>query len=175
MVLEFRLLAVFLATFPWLFRSRFPVNKFSDNYEKDGMKTWTSVLYRIKKYQYVFYKHFLLHGLNLSVALHNKESLAPQIYFRLYWISLNAAYVMEFFLQTLVKRKYMMQTTMLFLNQTLMVISTIAALQVLSNVNIMLSFLSLVLNFAHRGHELQNMLLLIGVAYSYVMYNNAWG
>ena len=29
----------------------------------------TSVLYRLKKYQYIFYKHFLLHGLNVSAAV----------------------------------------------------------------------------------------------------------
>jgi hypothetical protein len=26
-------------------------------------------MYRVKKYQYVFYKHFLLHGLNVSIAI----------------------------------------------------------------------------------------------------------
>jgi hypothetical protein len=59
------------ATCPWLIRHAFPVNRFSDNYTKIDSKSTPLVrlLYRIKKYQYVFYKHFLLHGLNISVAL----------------------------------------------------------------------------------------------------------
>ena len=41
-----------------------------DNYNK-GQYSWSlvSLMYRTKKYQYVFYKHFLLHGLNISVAM----------------------------------------------------------------------------------------------------------
>ena len=99
-------LAIMSAT-PWLFRGRFPFNRFSDNYSK-GQDAWSliSVLYRLKKYQYVTYKHFLLFGLNLTVAVEN-TSVTESLYFRLYWICLNAAYVMEFFLQTLVKRRYM--------------------------------------------------------------------
>ena len=55
---------------PWLVRDQFPVNKFSDNYTKGQNKTsLISLLYRAKKYQYIFYKHVLLHGLNVSVAL----------------------------------------------------------------------------------------------------------
>ena len=44
--------------------------------------------------------------------------------FRLYWLGLNAAYVMEFFLQTLVKRRYITQGRMLRMNQFLMLVST---------------------------------------------------
>lgn len=59
-------------------------------------------MYRLKKYQYLLYKHFLLHGLNISVAI-SGEAIAATPPFRLYWLSLNAAYVLEFFLQTLVR------------------------------------------------------------------------
>ena len=46
-----------LATAPWLFRSRFPINRFSDNYTKAGTqpKSLVGVLYRVKKWQYVAY------------------------------------------------------------------------------------------------------------------------
>jgi hypothetical protein len=57
-----------LATLPWLLRSRFPVHSFSDNYTKHHRPV-TSFLYRLKKWQYVLYKHMLLHGLNVSVAV----------------------------------------------------------------------------------------------------------
>ena len=106
-------------TAPWMLRSRFPVNKFSDNYTKVGRDKWTltSILYRLKKYQYLLYKHCLLHGLNISVAMDAPLGLVTDRFFRLYWMALNTAYVMEFFLQTLVRRRYMSQTLMLSMNQ----------------------------------------------------------
>lgn len=58
-----------LATAPWLIRQQFPVNKFSDNYTQNNDGTLIAILYRLKKYQYVFYKHWLLHGLNITAAL----------------------------------------------------------------------------------------------------------
>jgi len=88
--LESRIALAVLATSPWLFRSWFPVNKFSDNYTSGMPVTFTAFLYRIKKYQYMFYKHCLLHGLNVSVAL-NGNYIASESSFRLYWLSLNAA------------------------------------------------------------------------------------
>ena len=59
-----------LVTTPWLLRSSFPINKFQENYIL-GQNPWslTSLMYRVKKYQYVFYKHVMLHGLNASLAL----------------------------------------------------------------------------------------------------------
>ena len=93
-----RCVYTFLVTFPWSVRSNFPTHSFSDNYNKidDKSTTMIRVLYRIKKYQYVFYKHFLLHGLNISVALYNYH-LPNKDIFRLYWLLLNTSYVMEFF------------------------------------------------------------------------------
>lgn len=166
-----RILAAFAVTTPWLLRDAFPVNRFSDNYTKTDEKSTTLIrlLYRIKKYQYVFYKHFLLHGLNISVAVYGYE-IACNWYFRLYWSLICTSYVMEFFLQTLVKKGYMLQSTMLVLQKLLMMASTIAAVHVLLlYVNPWVSMLSLVLNFLHRKHDMTNvsciMFLVIGLLY----------
>ena len=164
-----RLAMVWVATAPWLFRARFPVNKFSDNYTKNNHGTLIAVLYRLKKYQYVFYKHFLLHGLNISIAI-DGASIANEMYFRLYWMCLNTAYVLEFFLQTLVKRQYMQQSMMLWLQKLLMAVSTIAAVQVLCHVHVCIALLSLVLNFVHRHHEVVNTTITMAVALAYHHY-----
>ena len=113
-------------------------------FELLGTNPWSleAILYRFKKYQYLFYKHVLLHGLNITIALVvlNQTATHPQTqdedgyihgaygthgdgdtrgdeaslrvarvltttvltsegYFSLYWLALNTAYVMEFFLQ----------------------------------------------------------------------------
>ena len=58
------------ATAPWQFRDRFPINRFSDNYTKGQSATsLISILYRAKKYQYIFYKHFFCIK-NLNNNLH---------------------------------------------------------------------------------------------------------
>jgi len=62
-----------------------------------------SLLYRLKKSQYMLYKHFLLHGLNITVAISRADFIETD-WFRLFWVSLNTSYVMEFFMQTLVKK-----------------------------------------------------------------------
>mmetsp|Transcript_25027 Transcript_25027/g.35951 ORF Transcript_25027/g.35951 Transcript_25027/m.35951 type:complete len:341 (+) Transcript_25027:1905-2927(+) len=159
------LLLCMLATFPWQFRHRFPVHSFSANYSQENADTKSTfmvkVLYRIKKYQYVFYKHFLLHGLNISLALQytitNSPSLALDPYFRFYWLLLNTAYVMEFFLQTLVKKGYLLQSSMLAMQKVLMLASSIAAIDVMWRKVLWLPcLLSLVLNFTWRGRDLQH-------------------
>ena len=65
-----RLFLVMIATSPWLVRRFFPIHPFSANYllHDDRSTTFIREMYRAKKYQYIFYKHFLLHGLNISVA-----------------------------------------------------------------------------------------------------------
>ena len=149
-------------TSPWAFRSRFPVNRFSANY--DGSSTvaespWTlvAVLYRAKKYQYLLYKHCLLHGLNISVVLvavqpGAKELVVKTKYWQVYWLSLNCAYVMEFFLQTLVRRKLLRHQRMLKMNQALMLVSTVAAVQVLwVHVAPWLAAMSLAFNLSRKG------------------------
>ena len=161
-----RMLLAIAVTSVWLFREMFPVNSFSNNYTKIDPKSSDIIrlLYRIKKYQYVFYKHFLLHGLNISVAMTGR-SLASDASFRIYWLLLNTSYVMEFFLQTLVKKRYMKQDLLLLLQRILMVASSIAAINVLSHVNLLVCFCSLFLNFVNRHHDFFNSCLLIAVAF----------
>ena len=103
-------IALSMATaLPWHWRCSFPVHSFSANYSGRDHGTaqgatgtsLTRVLYRIKKWQYVFYKHFLLHGLNASVALDlvfEAPSVQPLIHmpaFRSYWVALNTSYVVR--------------------------------------------------------------------------------
>jgi hypothetical protein len=143
-------------------RSIFPTNRFSDNYnrrvlasrlstsERHGngttnatsadLRAFTSFLYRLKKYQYVFLKHVLQHGLNIGVAMESVLRLtltdseianAPAplvdcVQFRLYWLCVNAAFVFEFFMQTLVKKRMLKQRTMLGANVFLMLTSSMA-------------------------------------------------
>lgn len=168
-----RLLAGYLASCFWFFRDSFPVNKFSDNYTKgQNVYSLISVLYRTKKYQYVFYKHFLLHGLIISLAAHG--GYGHQIHhiffnkyiFRLYWLSLNTSYVMEFFLQTLVKKGYMAQEMLIILQFLLMGVSSVAAVMILwQYCDIRLGFLSLALNFTNRKREMVNIALVVLGAY----------
>ena len=157
---------LFLATLPWLFRTSFPVHSFSDNYNKSDPKSTPLVrfLYRVKKWQYVFYKACLLHGLNIAVAL-RPSGLVHSTAFRLYWALLNAAYVMEFFLQTLVKKGYMHQSNMLCLNGLLMLASSAAAVRTLlliypSAYNLAPAVLSVAANFTFRGHDTLNTMLI---------------
>lgn len=149
---------------PWLIRHLFPVNKFSDNYNKVDPKSSNliRILYRLKKYQYLFYKHFLLHGLNITVTIAN-INICNDHYFRLYWCLLNTSFVCEFFLQTCVKKKYITQQTMIFSQQILMIASSIAAISVLGKVNILISAISLVLNFANRKHDFINFIAVMGL------------
>lgn len=100
-----RVALAMLVILPWWWRGRFPVNSFSANYRSPSTaNTVVGVMYRVKKAQYLLYKHALLHGLNVSVAVAGLK-LAGTPPFQSYWLLLNAAYVMEFFLQTLVRRR----------------------------------------------------------------------
>ena len=116
--------------------------------------------------KYLLYKHCLLHGLNISLALDGGRAqavggaaLGDRPYFRFYWITLNASYVMEFFLQTLVRRRRLRQRDMLRMQQTLMAVATVAALRVLRGVRVAPAALSLVLQFMRRHRELSNTML----------------
>ncbi len=154
-----RLGLLLVVTLPWILREFFPINRFSDNYTKIDTKSTPLIrlLYRIKKYQYVFYKHFLLHGLNITIAV-TGIAFGNEYFFRLYWLLLNLSYVMEFFLQTLVKKNIMKQEHMLFLQKVLMTASTIAAISVLRYVNIWIAIISLIYNFIHRKHDVYNVM-----------------
>ena len=207
-IVSIRLALLFAVTSPWLLRPLFPVHPFSANYDpKQGGGDpwlWVNVLYRIKKYQYLFYKHFFLHGLNIAVSLQprvmaklllNSSTGHPLVapsaldpsdaMWRAFWLGLNAAYVMEFFLQTLVRRGYLSQQKMLASNQLLMLGSSAAAVAVLrlqyfgwvrsSAVDQISSggaplagaVASWVLNFLRRGREVTNVALASAVAVGY--------
>lgn len=162
--LRVRLALLAAVTGVWTVRGFFPVNAFSANYTKSGTDAASieGVLYRLKKYQYLLYKHFLLHGLNASVAVAGL-AIAERPWFRLYWLSLNTAYVMEFFMQTLVRRRVLAQRRMLALNQFLMLVSTAAALPVLACVHVAPAALSLALNLVRRRCELSNMAAVVAL------------
>ena len=107
--------------------------------------------------QYLFYKHVILHGVNISLALSSAklDAIPYSNCWRVFWILLNTSYVMEFFLQSIVKVKILKQSTMLLLQRFLMLITSMSALVVLRHVKLGVSLLSLLLNFVHRHHDLK--------------------
>ena len=180
-----------VVTLHWAIRKRFPVNSFSANWrrknvemkknnrhhdknggirvgtEKESKYLWLiNGMYRFKKWQYVFYKHMILHGLNISVASSYQSykndttslplPLTPQ--WRIFWLLLNTSYVMEFFLQSLVKRQVLSQKFMMVLNALLMISASIASMKsnVLGQVKVEAALISLFLNFYNRGHDVLN-------------------
>jgi len=153
------------ATAPWLIRSRFPVNSFSKNYANIPLQEYSTelLLYRIKKWQYVFWKHCLFHGLNISLALRPRR-ITEEPLFNLYWMALNSSYVMEFFLQTLVKKHFMNQGTLLLLQKLLMAVSSVCAIFTLSYVQLSVCIASHFLNLYNRGHDFENVFLIFTAA-----------
>ena len=145
------------ATSLWLLRHRVPVHSFSENYVKIDPRSTALIrlMYRVKKCQYVLYKHFLLHGLNVG-ALLLSETIASSREFRLYWALLNTSYGSEFFLQTLVKKRYISQGLMLLLQTLLMASATLSVLGLLRFANPLSSLLSCLLNFANRRRDFVN-------------------
>lgn len=136
MVLVYRMSLLFLVTAPWLVRRWLPVSSFSHNWSNQRYQIHKNddrqiaseqevLLYRIEKAQYLFYEHVILHGVNISVATtfanNNTTSTIITIPYstswRVFWILLNGSYVMEFFLQTMVKRHIIHQGTMLGLQR----------------------------------------------------------
>jgi hypothetical protein len=162
---------ILIVTAPWLFRHLVPVNSFSKNYKDTPLSQYSAELfmYRVKKWQYVFYKHVLFHGLNITMATRPFAHLTSQPLFLIYWIALNTSYVMEFFLQTLVKKKYMSQGGLLRMQWLLMIASTSSAIYILSYVRWGVALASHVLNMTNRGHDFFNvtMLLMGALAYDY--------
>ena len=120
-------------------------NGTSDSNNSDsGYETETEVLlYRIKKCQYIFYKHVILHGVNIYSMIciaHNNSSSSSRsssstipysTSWRIFWLLLNLSYVMEFFLQSIVKRRIISQSGMLYLQRWLMSTASISAICVL--------------------------------------------
>jgi hypothetical protein len=128
-------------------------------------KVWTIdgedmevIMYKIKKAQYIFYKHFIFHGVNQSalISVDTTKEIPYSSSWRTFWILLNASYVMEFFLQTMVKRRVFDQSTMLFYNRFLMASSSLGAMVVLKYVKLWIVCLSVLLNFCHRHHDVSN-------------------
>ena len=181
-LVAWRFLMLFAVTLPWAVRKRFPVNSFSANWrngnvknntddknriklgtEKESKSLWLiNAMYRFKKWQYIFYKHTILHGLNVSVAISStrrqQEGLPLTSQWRIFYLLLNTSYVMEFFLQSLVRRGVLTQRFMMALNILLMASSSLAAMDsnVLGQVRIEAALLSLTLNFSNRGHDILN-------------------
>jgi hypothetical protein len=204
MLIGHRMTALFIVSVPWVIRKRFPVHSFSSNWNTiqfDNPRTkrvLTSTtkhqenkLYRVKKWQYLFYKHFILHGLNISMATFPPQTINPSSpipqqphlclpfsrHWRIFWLSLNASYVLEFFLQTLVKRSIISQRSMLRFQFALMSIATVSAVKsgalfggclVIGHrpispiisffVRLIIASVSLLLNFYNRGYDLLNTL-----------------
>ena len=182
-----RLLAVLVVTSPWWVRRRFPVHSFSANWTVKRPTKQTSIaqesehfagmemlLYRVKKWQYIFYKHVILHGVNISVAFparrQNRYSLVEDMLpltssWRIFWLALNMSYVMEFFMQSLVKRQVLTQGKHLWLQRLLMMASSISATgAILGRVRLEVSIASLLLNFSNRHHDVFNTMLVAAFA-----------
>ena len=182
---------LWVVTLPWAARGLFPVNSFSANWKADGMSdpvrnnehsaaptaTLGSInrMYFVKKWQYVFYKHVILHGLNISVALHeaNGESMGGALplstEWRVFWLCLNTSYVIEFFLQSLVKRRDVIsQRSMLLMNALLMASSSLAASSaVFGAVRWEAALISVLLNFRNRGHDVVNTMATAALVYAF--------
>ena len=172
-----RVLALVATTWSaWRYRAQFPVNSFSQNYSGGENGRWfdsvENALYRAKKWQYVFYKTCCLHGLNISSAIWGRSTdlsvATGGKRFQLYWCCLNASYVMEFFLQTLVKKKYAAQSNVLLMNQFLMLVSSLSAIPVvLSRVHPIAFLAALALNFLNRKKEATNACLALGACLAF--------
>ena len=136
-------------------------------------------LYRLKKAQYVFLKHVLQHGLNVGVVVESAleeaargktrrsprgAALAETPSFRAYWLLLNAAFVMEFFMQTLVKKKKLSQRDMLRMNALLMCASSMAAAFVVSKTSLVAAATSAALNFFSPAREARSVALALAAA-----------
>jgi hypothetical protein len=148
-----------LSTSPWLLRSRFPNHSFSANYTRIDASRSAIVakLYRLKKYQYLLYKHVLLHGVSVMASLGSVRYINSPL-FLTYWLVLNQSYVMEFFLQTLVKKRYMHQNEMLIHNSILMLVASYCAVRVLLiDVRVcVVGAISLILNLIWRANDFGN-------------------
>ena len=179
----FRIGLLWLVTTPWFFRKFWPVHNFSNNWkvfqrdtkfgeEDDSVEI---LLYRIKKAQYLFYKHVILHGVNITMVTNSHSGIPYSKPWRIFWILLNTSYVMEFFLQSLVKRRFLSQSTMLWLQRWLMMASSGGAMVVVKDQNIVACFLSLALNFLHRHHDLINTMTIASLLLTYKLAWNAIG
>lgn len=162
---------------PWIWRDRFPTHSFSANYSGmsiDPKSTpWTRFLYRVKKWQFVALKHYLQNALLLVVTFFltsspSSSSRPPHsLSFRLHFMFVSTSFVMEFFMQSLVRASMLSQTSMLALHVLLMTGASLAAANALFFFAIPLMMwgtLSMCINFANRKHDPFNGALLISIA-----------
>jgi hypothetical protein len=168
-----RFVGLLIVTVPWwIRRSHFPVHSFSNNWKQTPRAQQTqmeNILYRIKKCQYIFYKHCIYFGLNLSMAVRPFDLDSS---WRIFWIALHTSYVMEFFLQTMVKRRMLTQGNMLRLQRLLMASSSLAAVAtIIGKVQWSLCLASLVLNFWNRNADVANTMLIGGLAIMFMFPN----
>ncbi|RYH19685.1 hypothetical protein EON65_25715 [archaeon] len=112
----------------------------------------------------------MLHGLNITLALTGQAALRER-FFHIFWLLLNLSYVMEFFLQTLVKRKHMSQTQLLTLQHILMLAASLSAAAVLRFVSPLLSLCSLMMMFLNRKQDLFNTMLVACLAAAVIHYS----
>jgi hypothetical protein len=189
-----RLGLLWLATSPWLLRRRFPLHKFSDNWNQNKIQhdhkrgqaetqqELEILLYRIKKSQYLVYKHVILHGINIYMAVTTRSATSSKtppysLSWRIFWLLLNTSYAMEFFLQSLVKRRVIIgQSTMLWLQRWLMTSASAGAAVLLWQIAVSgatpvdlymlpaISVTSLILNFKNRHHDVLNTMVIAATA-----------
>jgi hypothetical protein len=115
--------------------------------------------------QYLFYKHAILFGINISVALTPLGGIPLARPWRIFWLALNASYAMEFFLQTMVRRNALSQVNMLWLQRLLMTASTLSAVvAVFSHLHWSVFCASLLLNLLNRHHNVLNTMFIAVVA-----------
>eukprot|EP00978_Attheya_sp_CCMP212_P012891 scaffold32178_cov54-Attheya_sp.AAC.9 len=196
-----KLICILAVTAPWWLRNRFPVHSFSANWKlnvqekvknsehrKDLGQKYNKQskalheleirLYHIKKWQYVFYKHIILHGLNVSVAFGARntnldEVLVIEPFWRVFWLTLNTSYGMEFFMQSLAKRGVLSQQSMLKLQRILMASASISASYVIiGRVSVLVALASVTLNFQNRHHDVANTML---ISIMYALYTHIQG
>ena len=218
----FRLGMLWVVTSPWLIRKQLPIHSFSHNWrvyqnQKKKQALHASkyeseiLLYRVKKAQYLFYKHVILHGVNISLvvvsahsskmsnatlisndneedrdhrAFISKDDIPYGPSWRVFWLLLNTSYVMEFFLQSLVKRSHhnqhhpkaqreaggaviLTQSMMLLYQRLLMLSASLSAVCVVFHTNIswLICCLSVVLNIKNRHHDVFNTMA-VGIVFT---------
>ena len=180
-IVGLKIICLWLVTSPWHLRKWFPVHSFSSNWKYNNNSNKKQdieiILYKIKKWQYIFYKHVILHGINISMILsqydtnNNISTMIPySTSWRIFWVALNSSYVMEFLLQTLVKRHVLSQRNMMVLQLLLIVSSSIASIDavLLGIVRWDVAMLSVFLNFVNRGFDVLNTL---GIAILFLVIN----
>ena len=109
--------------------------------------------------KYIYWSNFLKNENDLPLPLTTE--------WRIFWIALNTSYVMEFFLNSLVKRGVLSQRYMMILNGLLMCSASLAAICAVNSVRLEAAVLSLLFNFGNRGHDVINTLV-VGCIVSYI-------